>query len=131
MTKLAYRSTFSKLALWVAGSSLAVACGGFSSVNPGMTGAEVSKQMSMYPTTRIEPFEGGYSATYYANDSCVLFKDDRVVGKEEATQERQAIGLGGIAMSATTVCHALCVPPGYSRQRSCESSGQVQGPRMR
>ena len=75
---------------------LAGACGGYGNVAPGMTAAEVSKEMNGYGVSRIVPFGGGYSATYYGNDTCVLFKDEKVVGKDEATEQRQAIGLGNV-----------------------------------
>lgn len=102
-----------------------VACGGYANVAPGMTAAEVNKQMSMFPVSRIEPFDGGYSATYYANDTCILFKDEKVVGKDEAQEQRQAIALGNIGMGAVTTCHAQCMPPGMFRQKVCDSSASV------
>jgi hypothetical protein len=104
---------------------LAAACGGYGNVAPGMTAAEVSKEMNGYGVSRIVPFGGGYSATYYGNDTCVLFKDEKVVGKDEATEQRQAIGLGNVGVATVTLCHALCLPPGVAGQRTCESSGGV------
>ncbi len=116
------RIVFASLALVCVSLS---ACGGYGNVAPGMTAAEVNKEMSMFPVSRIEPFGGGYSATYYANDTCVLFKEEKVVGKDEATEQRQAIALGNIGMGSVTVCHAQCMPPGMFRQKVCDSSASV------
>lgn len=104
-------------------------CGGYHTITPGMTSADAAKEMRMFPTTRIEPMSDGYSATYYGNDSCILFKDDKVVGKDEAQQERQMVAVGGGGAGGVTVCHALCVPPGWSRQRRCETSAMLFAPR--
>ena len=109
---------------------LLAGCGGYQSVMPGMTGLEASKEMGG-ETTRIEPFAGGYSAVYYDNGTCVLFKDDRVVGKDAGITQTQAIALGRIGAATVTVCQPLCIPPGVALQRSCNTGGAVMAPRPR
>jgi hypothetical protein len=108
---------------------LLAGCGGYHAVNPGMTTAEAAKEMRAYQTTRIEPFDGGYSASYYNNDTCILFKDDKVVAKNQAEEQRSMVAVGGVGAGGVTVCHAVCVPPGVSRQPQCESSAVLVAPR--
>jgi hypothetical protein len=109
----------------------ATACGGggYGSVAAGMSAADASKEMSDWTTSRIEPFEGGYSATYYTNNTCILFKNEHVVAKDEATEQRQGIALGGAAIGAVTVCPAVCVPPGVTRQKECNTAAGMIAPR--
>lgn len=109
---------------------LLAGCGGYESIMPGMTAADAAKEMGG-SVTRIEPFEGGYSASYFDNATCVLFKDDKVVGKDIATQQTQAIALGRIQAATVTICQPQCLPPGVTRQKQCGSGAAVSGPQVR
>lgn len=97
-------------------------CGGYRSIAPGMSTAEVNKEMGGWTVDKIVPFGDGYSASYYNNDTCILFKDERVIAKDQGEERRNAIALGGMGIGAVEVCHALCVPPNVSQQRQCDTS---------
>ena len=102
-------------------SLVACGAGGYSAITPGMSSADATKEMSDWSSEKIVPFSDGYSATYYGNDSCILFKDDKVVAKDQGIEHRSVVALGNVGMGAVTICHALCLPPGMTGQKQCDS----------
>jgi hypothetical protein len=91
-------------------------------VTPGMTSTEVRALAEEIPN-RVQPFPDNYQAWYFGDDECVLFQNDKVVGKDETRNTKAVHSPEGGYMERTK---AQCLPPGYWERPSKER--YIRGP---
>lgn len=96
----------------------------FKQIYPGMTRQQVIERMERAPS-RTELFEDDYSAWYYGEDQCLLFREELVVAKQQTevtTNVKTPIG------SLREELKPQCLPPGVTRPPRVEREIDVRLP---
>jgi hypothetical protein len=96
----------------------------FDHVEPGMTSAQVKDAMDSGPSKFGPVADTGYTAWYWGDDYCVLFKDDKVVSKD-TTSEGTSGNVQGVEYKEQH--KAACLAPGQTAQGSKDRSFGIPG----
>jgi hypothetical protein len=96
----------------------------FEKISPGMTADQVKTTMSDGPSRFETASDTGYASWYWGEDYCVLFRNDRVVSKNTATD-----GMGGEVKGVgyQEKNKASCLAPGQTARSGTERSINVPG----
>lgn len=96
----------------LAGVPLLTGCAaGFRRLQPGMSTSQVVEVMRREPT-RTEPFDQGYLAWYYGEDSCLLLKEGTVISLQESQELVPVLTPVGVVDERVL---PQCLPPGVER----------------
>jgi hypothetical protein len=95
----------------------------FERIVPGMSESDVRKQMDTGPS-RFEAINSQYTTWYWNNDFCVLFKDAKVVAKDNSESQRKVSVAGG-GYEETRV--PQCLAPGQTGTTATSRTINVPG----